>query len=115
MVTASLLINILILVPICIGLYCDRPDFVRVFGVDTTARQIVMCIYLAILLVSTTILVSPQKFSTFLLPLLCMQIIYKLASVVFIKDKTTPVLWFNLAVAIFHSATVYLSLGFASL
>ena len=107
MVTASLIINIFVLIPVCAGLILKLPQFVRVFGPDCTARQILMCIYLAILFLSAIILFLPQKFLTFLIPLLLIQVFYKLASVIFIQDKKTPVLWFNLTIAIFHMMTIY--------
>lgn len=107
MAAASLLLNIFVLLPICSGLFLRFPQFVRVYGEDGTARQILLCLYFAILVVSAAILFWGSTFSEFLLPLLSLQIFYKFLSVFLIKDKKTPVLWFNLAIAIFHCGTVY--------
>ena len=111
MVTASLLINILVLIPVCSGLLFKVSRFDLVFGIDSTARQILSCIYLAILAFSLAILMFPENISAFLVPLLSLQVFYKLTSVVVIKDKKTPVLWFNLVIAVFHSMTLFFSLS----
>jgi hypothetical protein len=107
MITASLLINILVLIPVCSGLILKVSRFDFVFGIDSTARQILSSIYLAILLMSLVILLFPGKTSEFLIPLLSIQVFYKLSSVMLIKNKKTPVLWFNLVIAIFHSITIF--------
>ena len=106
MITASLLMNILVLIPVCAGILFCFPRFEFVFGQDSTARQILLCIYLTILFVSVAILVFPNSAADFLVPLLTIQISYKFLSVIFVKNKKTPVLWFNLAIAIFHLATM---------
>jgi hypothetical protein len=110
MIIAALIINILILFPVCLGLHFRLHRFDRVFGEDNTARQILTSIYLAILTLSIAILLNPQTRITFAIPLLSLQVIYKIISVILIRDKKTPVLWFNLAVAIFHSVAIYVNI-----
>ena len=110
MASASLIINILVLIPVYFGLMFKISQFDRVFGPDSTARQILSCIYLAILSLSLSIYIFPKYTTEFLIPLLSIQVFYKLMSVVLIKDKKTPVLWFNLLIAIFHSVTKFFSL-----
>ena len=107
MIIASLSINILVLIPVCAGLLLRLPQFDQVFGKDTTARQILLCMYLGILALSGSILFLPENFSAYLIPLLSLQVFYKLLSVILIKNKRTPVLWFNLVIAVFHSATLF--------
>jgi hypothetical protein len=106
LLVASLLLNIVVLIPICFGLAGKLAPFDRVFGVDSTARQILLCLYLAILVASAASLLMPQLRVVFVTALLSIQVFYKLLSVVLIKDKKTPVLWFNLAIALFHTATL---------
>jgi hypothetical protein len=108
MISASLWINILVLAPICIGLILNKDSLNAVFGYKTTARQILLCMYLTILAASISLLALKLEPRAFVQALLAMQIAYKLLSVVLISDKKTPVLWFNLVIAIFHSTTLFL-------
>lgn len=100
----SLWINILVLLPICIALSIDHKEMAKTFGENTTARQILFCMYATLLTMSAWLLYSSDK--KMVLTVLLFQICYKILSVLFIKNRRTPVLWFNLAIAIFHSATV---------
>jgi hypothetical protein len=108
MILASLWINILVLVPICAGLILNLASMNAVFGPKTTARQILLCMYLTILAASIALLALKFQPQAFVQALFSMQIAYKLLSVVIISDKKTPVLWFNLVIAIFHSTTLFL-------
>lgn len=107
MILTSLWINILVLIPVCTGLLLNHTSMLTVFGQKTTARQILLCIYLTILGASIALLTSKSLPFEFVQALLCMQIGYKLLSVVFISDRKTPVLWFNLVIAIFHVVTLF--------
>lgn len=106
MILASLIINIVVLVPVCLGLLLQRSDMDQVFGERSTAREILLSIYLVILVSSTYLLFNYQTTTTFVLALLSGQVGYKVVSFVLIKNKKTPVLWFNLFIALFHSATL---------
>jgi hypothetical protein len=108
MILASLWINILVLVPVCTGLILNLPSMNSVFGHKTTARQILLCMYLTILAASIALIALKFQPPAFVQALLSMQIVYKLLSVALISDKRTPVLWFNLVIAIFHSTTLFL-------
>lgn len=105
--SASLIINIVVLVPVCILIARDNLDARRVFGPQSTARQILLCIYLAILAASITAMSNSYRMVAIAVPLLAIQVFYKTLSVFIIIDKSTPVLWFNLAIAIFHAWTIY--------
>lgn len=48
MVLASLWINILVLIPICAGLVLNHSSMAPVFGEKTTARQILLSMYLTL-------------------------------------------------------------------
>eukprot|EP00913_Durusdinium_trenchii_P004487 g4166.t1 len=52
-IAASLAINIVVLVPVCFGLYSDGDRMKDVYGAETPARGILKAIYTAILLVSS--------------------------------------------------------------
>jgi hypothetical protein len=106
----SLAINILVLVPVSLGLLFDFKKMEPVFGARTTAREILCSIYLTILLASFALLFAGSISRDYARNLLVAQVIYKSLSVLLIRNKRTPVLWFNLAVALFHAFT--LSVGF---
>lgn len=106
-IKASLLINIIVLVPVCILIVRDSFDAERVFGPSGTARQILLCLYLAILAASITAMVKSGWMIAIAVPLLAIQVFYKTLSVFIISNKSTPVLWFNLAIAVFHAWTLY--------
>lgn len=108
MITLSLAINIVVLIPVCLGLLLGRPEFDGVFGPRTTAREILVSIYLAILLMSAWLLFDSQNQANFVVSLLALQVAYKILSVVLISNKKAPVLWFNLVIAVIHTCTLVL-------
>lgn len=106
LVTLAHIINIVILVPVCLGLLRKPESMNAVFGTDTTARQILTCMYLTIIVISSYALIDVKQavaIGTILFPF---QIIYKVLSLILIKNKKVPVYWFNLFVAVFHSVTM---------
>jgi len=108
-ITASHLLNLLVLLPVCAGLLFRAEKMVAVFGPDTTARQILLSMYLTILVISGLLLLlsAPAAIS---LTLFGFQIIYKMLSLILIKDRRVPVYWFNGAIALFHAATIWVTL-----
>lgn len=106
-IKASYILNIVVLVPVCMLILRDGAEAARVFGPNGTARQILVCMYLAILGASVTGMVQPAWALAIALPLLTIQVFYKTLSVFLIKDKSTPVLWFNLVIAMFHAWSLY--------
>lgn len=107
MLKAAFGLNVLILLPICWGLAVGAKQMDLVFGSPSTSRQILLCMYLTLLLLSLYLLYDSDKATSWAPVILGFQIIYKTLSLVLIEDKTVPVYWFNLGVAIFHSFTVY--------
>ena len=105
MLIASLLINVIVLAPICFAIITRKKEMDRAFGIDTTARQILLCMYMALLGLSFWLLYF--KDLKVAAAVLSFQVIYKFLSAVFIRDRRTPVLWFNIAIAVFHTATLY--------
>lgn len=104
MVTASLMLNILVLIPVCLTLMFDVERMRVVAGAFTPGRGILLAIYLTILLGSTALLVYPDPKLVF--ALLSMQIIYKTLSPFTVKTLKNPIVISNLFIALFHAITV---------
>lgn len=105
----SYIANVLILIPICFLLLKGNNSLKEVYGSDSTARQILVCMYLAILILSSYYLIKGDTKPFIAWVLLGFQIIYKSLSLIIIKDKKAPVYWFNLGVAILHSITLLMN------
>ncbi len=106
MIQASLILNIVVLVPVILGLILNVEKMAPVFGARTTARDILLCLYVTILLASGLLLFAQSSPIDFVTALLMGQVFYKLLSIILVRDKKTPVIWFNLAIAIFHLCTL---------
>lgn len=105
MVTASLLLNILVLVPVCITLIWNNQHMTNVAGIFTPARGILLAIYLTILIASTALLFYTDIKLAF--GLFVMQIIYKVLSPLTVKTIKNPIVISNLLIAAFHLVTIY--------
>lgn len=106
----SLSLNILVLIPICclILFFNDAADFP--YDGNTASRQILLCVYLAILILSAALLIARSYLApnnTAVGTLLTLQIVYKVLSVGFVTNPVNPVKWSNLGIAFFHSWTIY--------
>lgn len=108
MLTLSLLLNILILIPICYLMLTNNVRMVETLGEFNPARGILVAIYMTILIASIGLLIFPDtKFS---IALLLMQIVYKLLTPFTVKTLKHPFVISNVLIAIVHIVTVY-SLG----
>jgi hypothetical protein len=105
MIKASLILNILVLIPVCLALITDAEKMRKTAGIFTPARGILLAIYLTILLASTLLLFIPDVKMVF--SLLCMQIVYKTLSPFTVKTIRNPIVISNLFIAAFHIVTVY--------
>ena len=105
MTTISLIINIFVLVPVCVGLVTDASWTQEAYGTKTPARSILLSIYLAILLASIVFLwmQDPKMIFT----LLSLQIIYKVTTPFTVGTLNNPEVVSNLLIAAFHIVTVY--------
>jgi uncharacterized membrane protein (DUF441 family) len=106
MKTASLLLNIIVLIPVCYGLLSNANGTQDSFGNATPARSILLSVYIAILLCSIILLVKPDP--KMILTLLCVQIIYKFTTPFTVGTFTNPVVISNILIAIFHCITVFI-------
>jgi hypothetical protein len=105
MIKSSLILNILVLIPVCAGLLIDAEWANHSFGVFSPARGILLSIYLSILIASVTLYFKMDV--KFVASLLFIQIIYKLTTPFTVGTITNPVVISNLFIAVFHSLTLY--------
>jgi hypothetical protein len=101
----SLILNVLVLVPVTIGLLSDANWVQQAYGPSTPARGILLSIYGAILLVSVWQLVAREP--KVVASLLLVQVIYKLTTPFSTGDLKNPVVISNLVIATLHAITLY--------
>jgi hypothetical protein len=101
----SLLLNILVLIPVCTSLLLKFSWVNDSFGIESPARGILLSIYLAILIFSAALLF---KFDPkFVMALLLVQVVYKVLSPIMVGTLTNPVIISNLFIALFHSYSIW--------
>jgi hypothetical protein len=105
MIALSLLLNIAVLIPVCIGLMTHAKWTRACYGETTPARGILLSVYLSILVASVLFLVfrNPAAVAALLL----VQIIYKLVSPIAAGGFRNPVVFSNLGIALFHTITLW--------
>lgn len=106
MILASLLTNVLVLVPVCGTLLLGGPNVVEVFGSASPARGILLSVYLAILAVSVGLLFNRRPM--LVAPLLLVQVIYKFTTPFTVGTVAHPVVISNLLIATLHAVTLVL-------
>jgi hypothetical protein len=105
LIHASLVLNVFVLVPVCVGLLSKAGWTDAAYGPDAPARGILLSVYLAILLCSVGLLVKPIP--AMVAALLAVQIIYKFSTPFTVGSFSNPVVISNLAIAAFHSITLW--------
>jgi hypothetical protein len=105
LIYASLGINIAVLVPVCLGLLNKADWALAAYGAEAPARGILLSVYLAILLCSVGLLFKPAP--AMVAALLLVQIIYKITTPFTVGTFSNPVVISNLAIAAFHSLTLW--------
>lgn len=106
MIYVSLMINVVVLIPVCLGLIFDAAWVFNGYGPASPARAILLSIYGAILLVSFGLLFKPMPL--LVASLLLVQVIYKLISPFAVGNIFNPVVISNILVALVHLFTLYL-------
>jgi hypothetical protein len=106
MVLASLLVNVLVLIPVCLGLHLNAAWIADGYGAATAARGILLSVYGAILIVSLGLLF--RRDPVLVAPLLLVQVIYKFTTPFTVGSFTNPVVLSNLAIATLHLLTLVL-------
>lgn len=104
MITASLLINIVVLVPVCAGMFINADWIADGYGPASAARGILFSVYVSILVMSMGLLFDrkPERVA----PLLLIQVLYKLITPFAVGSFANPVVISNLLIAAMHIATL---------
>lgn len=105
MITASLVLNIAVLIPVCYFLLTNNIRMVKTMGEFTPSRGILIAIYTTILFTSILLLFFSDYKLAF--ALFFMQIVYKLLTPFTVKTIKHPVVISNVFIAIFHLITIY--------
>ncbi len=101
----SLLVNIAVLIPVCLGLITEAVWAEKGYGPITPARGILLSIYIAILLISLLLLRNPDP--KLVAPLLLVQVIYKFSTPLTVGTLQNPVVLSNLGIAVLHTITLW--------
>lgn len=105
MLTLSLLLNILVLIPICYLMLTNNVRIVETLGEFNPARGILLAIYTTIVAASIFLLIYPD--TKFAIALLLVQIVYKLLTPFTVKTLKHPFVISNVLIAVVHIWTVY--------
>jgi hypothetical protein len=123
MLTASLVVNIVVLAPLCTCIGFDLPRIEVVYGKRSPARDILLAIYLAILVASILLLGLLHVAATQHLAggataaLITVQIIYKCLTALVVRGgfppgrTFNPVVVANVVIAAFHASSLGLWLS----
>ncbi len=112
LITISLAVNIVVLIPIVILMLIKSPLVDHAWGTFTAARGILLSMYGTILVMSCALIVMPIP--AFVAALLLVQVIYKITTPFTVGSITNPIVISNLLVAAFHGATllsIYSAIG----
>ncbi|KPF81065.1 hypothetical protein IP78_05850 [Brevundimonas sp. AAP58] len=104
MITAALLLNVAVLVPVCFGLLTSAKWTAAAYGQPTPARGILLSVYLAILVGSVALLVVDRP--EMAVALLAVQVVYKLTTPLTVGSVRNPVVVSNLLIAAFHGTAI---------
>lgn len=105
MITASLILNIAVLIPVCYFILTNNFRMVKTMGEFSPSRGILLAIYTTILFASILLLFFTDVKLAF--ALFFMQIVYKLLSPFTVKTLKHPFVISNIFIAIFHLVTIY--------
>jgi len=113
-VLLSLVVNVLVAgymgLAIAFGSKRMLPSLDEVFGPDTTSRQILACLYLAIAASSIVALADSSLRLRVILVLFPLQIFYKVLSAFLVSERSNPIPKANLAISILHCVSLYFAL-----
>lgn len=104
LIRLSLAINVLVLLPVCIGLILGAGWSVVTYGGSSPARGILLAFYLAILVTSVLLLCRPEP--SLVAALLFVQVLYKVLTPFTVGTLLNPAVASNLAIAALHTATL---------
>lgn len=104
MIPAALILNVVVLIPVCLGLLISAKWAEAAYGPATQGRGILLSVYLAILVGSLALLVVDRP--EMAIALLAVQVVYKLTTPFTVGTVRDPVVVSNLLIAAFHAAAV---------
>jgi hypothetical protein len=102
----GLIINILVAGFFGISLL-NKKFHTKIYGSDSTSRQILSSIYLAIAITSLFALSNYSYLQQIVFILFPFQIVYKILTLFLITDKRNPVLWSNLTISFYLGIALY--------
>jgi hypothetical protein len=105
----SLVLNLIVLIPVCSGLLLNSAWVAGSYGPASAARGILLSIYLTILLASLLLLFKFD--SSFVIALLSLQVVYKILSPFMVGRVSHPVIISNLLIALFHACSIGTMVG----
>jgi hypothetical protein len=105
-VEVSHVVNIVVAGVIGLLILGGSPRMTRVYGEDSPARRILACLYLAIAAASAYALLDAERLIAIAVVLFPVQIVYKLLTLVVVRDRRNPVLWWNLAISVLHAVAL---------
>jgi hypothetical protein len=103
-IVISLVANIAVLIPVSLSLLANARWCAVAYGPASSARGILLSIYLAILLGSLALLALPEK--RMVLALLALQVAYKITTPFTAGSWANPVVVSNLMIAGLHAVTI---------
>lgn len=106
MIRVSLLLNVFVLIPVCVGLLANAGWVQQAYGGSTPARGILLSIYMAICAVSVFLLF--RRNPALVAPLLLVQVVYKVTTPFTVGTLANPVVISNLLIAAVHAVTLVL-------
>ncbi len=104
MIYLSLILNLVVLIPVCGGLLMNAAWIGSAYGEPSAARQILLCVYLSIALMSVLLLIRPDP--RMVATMLLLQVVYKLATPFLVGAWQNPVVLSNLGISMVHAATL---------
>ena len=109
----SLVVNVLVAgyMGLAIGFRLKQmlPGLDEIFGPDTTSRQILACLYLAIAVCSIVALADSGLRLPIIVVLFPLQIFYKVLSAFLVTERGNPVPKANLAISMLHCVSLYVA------
>ena len=106
MIKLSLLLNLAVLIPITLGFATNAGWLQEAYGPVSPARGILFSVYFTIMAASAILLFVPDV--KFIVALLSLQILYKVTTPITVGAIDHPVVLSNLAIAAFHTVTLWL-------
>ncbi len=108
-VTLSLILNLLVLTPVCASLVMRVTWTEESFGPPSPARGILLSVYGAIFVLSVGLLVWPEPAAV--AALFAVQVVYKLTTPFTVGTLRNPVVVSNLGIAAVHAGTLFSLVG----